>query len=161
MEQTELVILNHKLLNLIKETCGVALDLNTSTEYACFIRGQAHVDSVEFELALSKKEYTTKIACEQFHTGGWRLDEKDWIENQIERLNSFKNYLLELISNPLTEYYKATFDFGVSKITKNFQSEEARLDWLVETQANASCKLPEPILETIKTQRQEKFTYAN
>jgi hypothetical protein len=127
------------------ELYSLAMKVNEETSYCVFFEDAAHVRRIYIRIRQSKENFTQEIYDYDFY-----YDEKLY-EHTLSEIQNLKEKLEYYLTNPRTKLYKAEFDLGLTKVSKVFETEEARAEW-VEHANKHICKTKiEPTL-TIEEQ---------
>lgn len=129
----------------ILELFELSMKVNSTTKGCIFVRDNAHVNSIDFELCKSKTQYNDKISSLSFYYDG----NENFDDYYIEAIEEFKQAVYDYLANlePKT-YYKAEFDLGLTKVSKVFTSQAERIRWIKNSLKSVSNKISgvEPIL---------------
>lgn len=140
----------------LHELYRLCLQLNIETDYAVFVYDSGHVNTLKFDLRYSKEnwehclyEFSSRYSKEKY-------DCEESLKENLKQIKDFRNTIEDLINKPTTSYYKVTFDFGITQVSKTFDSEEDRQKWVdnAEKTVGKSVKGVTPIYETIERNRE-------
>lgn len=134
---------------LIQELLALAFRVNVETDYCVFTRDSGHVGELKFDIALSKKEYRSRLESFEFYYDAIEGDTDFNVDVQ-----KFIGYFNKLLAGGVTTRYKATFHLGSTKVSKIFNTEDERTNWVIDSRKNIGlkdCIMPE--LNEIKSNR--------
>lgn len=136
----------------IIEVMTLAFNVNTETDYCVFTRDAGHVSQIEFEICVSKEQYVHKLKSFSMYYD-YEKDEKI-NEFQVKKLLDLETYLKKLLTNPKIPFYKVTYDFGITQVSKVFENTASRDLWIKNAGTNISKEAAkvEPKLEIVYNQ---------
>lgn len=94
---------------LVKEIFGLAVEINSKTEYCVFVRFSGHVNQLEVEIARSKSDWEDKVSnrlavyLNPYSKIGDKDYEKD-MQEIVDKLESSKAKLEEFLNKLLIEF---------------------------------------------------------